>query len=284
MNLFKRILLMLGFGAVTASNAVAPAGDELKLKTTPDHPVPFGYKILWLAIRSDNPEQIIDRLHLDEPRQANWKSGIEAAYGDGADTSLLFVSPSLNNWVLVVGAGLPYPAKQPEKVTATIGKSFDLMFSSQVHKFEEVHFFGSHRVVSFVTWARARHGKIERVFSFADGQVLANQGAQTTEEQSLGFLNLSGLSESEAEKAISDHWEDQFEKMENHKKELVEQGFSLPEANRQSHDLYDISFPDESDPIKLAQAWGSLDPTQLDKLNFPTSTGWVTKMPNEWKH
>ena len=68
-----------------------------------------------------------------------------------------------------------------------------------MQRFDDVQFFGSHRVVDFVAWARAVKGKPTQIFAWSgsDGAVLANIGEQTPEEAKLGFSNLSGLSPSD---------------------------------------------------------------------------------------
>ena len=55
-----------------------------------------------------------------------------------------------------------------------------------MQRFDDVQFFGSHRGVDFVAWARALNGKPVRIFAFAD-EVMANFGKQTPEEAKLAF-------------------------------------------------------------------------------------------------
>ena len=40
---------------------------------------------------------------------------------------------------------------------------FDVLFSRLMQRFDDVQFFGSHRVADFVSWARALNGKSVRV-------------------------------------------------------------------------------------------------------------------------
>jgi hypothetical protein len=75
-----------------------------------------------------------------------------------------------------------------------------VLFSRLMRRFDDVLFFGSHRVCDFVAWARAVKGKPIRIFAYfgSEGEVLANVGEQTAQEAKLKFANLSGLSPSDA--------------------------------------------------------------------------------------
>src|SRR5262249_43189589 len=157
---------------------------------------PFGYKVSWFAVRASDSAAVVDALEFGVATPANWRSGLSAA-GRRDDPSV-FVSPPVAGWVLVVGFSLPYPvaATQSLPVADTqalreIGRKLDVLLARLAKRFDEVQFFGSYRVVDFVAWARAQNGKPTRVFSFADGEVFANAGEQTSEEASLNFANLT---------------------------------------------------------------------------------------------
>ena len=63
----------------------------------------------------------------------------------------------VDGWVFLVGQSLP---------SVPDGKRFDQMFATLAAKFSKVQYFGSYRVVGYDAWARARNGRIERVFAF----------------------------------------------------------------------------------------------------------------------
>ena len=64
----------------------------------------FGYKISWLAIKSEDRDLIIKALNLKELHEEEWVEGLEAAYNDPINT--LFVTPSVHGWTFVVGFAL----------------------------------------------------------------------------------------------------------------------------------------------------------------------------------
>lgn len=120
---------------------------------TPDEPGPFGYKVSWFAVKATDPAAVLNALEIGQATPANWATGLAAACPDAVgDERWVFVSPPVGSWVLVVGTFLPYPTTETHH---DIGARFDLLFSRLMKRFDDVQFFGSHRVVGFVTWARA---------------------------------------------------------------------------------------------------------------------------------
>jgi len=67
---------------------------------TPDQPQPFGFKIIWIALKTSDPLAVIDALELKAATPANWESGLPVAYETG---SWIFVSPPVGGWILAVG-------------------------------------------------------------------------------------------------------------------------------------------------------------------------------------
>ena len=53
--------------------ALAPLDD------TPDGPVPFGYKMGWLAVKCEGPHRLMEALGLRDPKPANWTTGLARA-------------------------------------------------------------------------------------------------------------------------------------------------------------------------------------------------------------
>lgn len=138
---FNQLLaLLLGGGAVLAQ---------------PLPPEAFGYKMSWLAVRSDDANAVLEALALKKPRAASWQAGIKAAY-DGA----AFVSPVVRGWVLVVAPHLPEPNAAPGQ------QALLELLRRLSQRFGETHFYASHRGVSYAAWARAKAGQVERAFSF----------------------------------------------------------------------------------------------------------------------
>jgi hypothetical protein len=95
-----------------------------------------------------------------------------------------------------------------------------------MQRFDDVQFFGSHRGVGFVTWARALNGKPMRIFAFGEADVVANVGEQTPEETKLTFLDLSGLAPSDASEKMFRVADEQTAERDS----LVASGLSRREA------------------------------------------------------
>jgi hypothetical protein len=239
---------------------------------TPDVPEPFGFKILWFAVKAADPTSVLEALELGEGTPANWASGIAASYENTpSGDSWAFVSPPIDGWILVVGASLPYPTIEAHNDT---GKKFDKLLSRLMKRFDDVQFFGSHRVVGFVTWARALNGAPKRIFGFADGAVLANVGSQTAEEAKLGFLDLSGLSPSDA----ADKMFKAAEKQDEQRDALVATGLSRSEARARVLQKGRHGLPNETDVVDLAALW-SINPLNLSEQDHPSDLGLAAPLP-----
>jgi hypothetical protein len=238
MSLLQRIWAALGGEQSHGRERRLP-----NLSTAPHRPVSFGYKICWLAVRTENGAAVGDALGLFDRRPTNWETGIAAAYAydlesEGAGVPV-FITPPVDGWTLAVGWNLPFPAEAGNKMTVEAGRRFQRLFSILASRFDEVQFFGTHRVSGCYAWARARHGGIERVYSFMDDGIVS-EGFPTSEELALGFHRNPN--------AAGDYW-----------------------------DLSDF-IPSEADVIALARAW-SIDPTTLDDRPVPLGNGFIGYLP-----
>jgi hypothetical protein len=242
----------------------------LSFDQTPDKPQPFGFKIIWIALKTSDPLAVIDALELEAAKPANWDSGLPAAY---KTESRVFVSPPLSGWILVVGNSLPYPTNQSHDDN---GRKFDAMFARLMKQFDDVQLYGSHRAVDFVTWARALNGKPVRIFSWtgSEGVVLQNVGEQTPDEARLGIANLTGLSPAEAGDEIFRLAGEQ----DAEKEALVATGLLLREALKRVRETSGSAFPDETDVINLAGLW-SIDPSRLAEHDHSPGLGFVGRLP-----
>jgi len=219
------------FSESTLTNAFA-ASDELEIpvfvrvKNTvsqntdlpqPDLPQPFGYKMAWLAVRSNNTKKVLEKLALKEQKPANWSQGLTAAY---ENQGFVFVSPPLKGWVLIVGRALwdKFDLAQPPQ------RLFLLRGLSQA--FGHAQYFSTIRGVETHAWAMAEDGQIMRAYAYSGeiGEVLWDFGELTNEEEELGFAFFDPESiEAEEE----NYWQ-----------------------------RSDLRYPDERDVIALAAVWG----------------------------
>jgi hypothetical protein len=259
MGFLRTFFLLLGTMSGTLSEAAAEEASSSKsvLQTEPDRPVGFGYKVNWFAIRTTDGAAVGRILGLTNLQRANWASGIAFAYEvpeRNAKEAKVFVASPIKGWTFVVGSGLPYPVDVSSREDELrLGRDFRRYFFQLASHFDEVQFFGTYRVVGFDAWARARNGRVERIFSFMDGEVLANEGMQSSEEARLGFINLGERTPGEATAF------------------LIEK---LSSDNKSPHSQERGPLPNEQDTIDLASAW-SLDPTQLEATMEVRDIGFV---------
>jgi hypothetical protein len=237
---------------------------------TPDKPQPFGFKVNWLALKTSDPLAVVDALDLKETTPANWESGLAVVY---EYDPWIFVSPPVGGLVLAVGVSLPYPTLETQH---DIGRKFDAMFLRLMSRFTDVQFYGSHRVVDFVAWARAIDGRPVRIFAYAGGGdcVLTNIGEQTPEEAKLRFANLTGLSPLEANDELFRLAEEQRAEQDR----LVASGLSRREAIARTRQVGPKSFPGERDVVDLAGMW-SINPMDLPEQDHLVSVGWAARLP-----
>ncbi len=141
-----------------------------------DAPVPFGYKIAWWTVRSDDLRRVADFLGLNSASACNWSSGVPLAYDGG-----VFLTPPVNGWILICGARLP-----PKSEDAAIEVENRLEILSG--EFSDAQVFATHRVVEYHVWARAREGSLTRGFGHLGeaGMTFWDTGFDESED-ALGF-------------------------------------------------------------------------------------------------
>ncbi len=199
-----------------------------------DLPQNFGYKLCWVAVRSDDSQAVAKALELSGVKASAWQEGIQSAY-----ESSVFVTPSLQNWVLA--AGIPFAPQEhiAESVTSRV--------ESLSRSFGEAQYFCTHRVVEFHVWARAVDGRLVRGFAYIGDQRETpwNEGGQSTEEEDLGLEFFDADS---------------------------------PEASKPGYwDKNDLKYPNEGDVMRLAGAW-SINPATIEETFREPSLGLIGKL------
>jgi hypothetical protein len=145
-----------------------------------DNPINFGYKTVWVAVKTNDKLGISKILELKNVKPSNWKSGIENAYHKS-----VFITPQIGDWTLAVGMGLPLgdSLESIEKLEEILNK-----LSTE---FGEAHFFGTHRVVEYHNWMKSVNGKMVRIYSYV-GERMENIkvfGNPTEPETKLNLFN-----------------------------------------------------------------------------------------------
>jgi hypothetical protein len=208
----------------------------------PDRPHPFGYKMAWLAIRSDDTERVLAALRLHNPCPANWESGLGTIYDDRLGPSHVFVSPPVDGWTFVAGLSLPVAMgpRFTDKVTP--------LLTSLGQHFPDVQYFFSYPLIDVFAWARVQNGKLIRGFAITEDGVVWQVGKVTPEERSLGLKRF---------------------KLRGVRGRRGDTGGEI------------LLVPTEAHVIALAAAWG-IDPTSLDARPATPALGSVGRVPAAW--
>ncbi len=207
----------------------------------PDHPIPFGYKTVWLAIKTEDTQFVADVLRLKNLKAENWSGGLNQVYKN--HDHAVFVAPPVAGWTLVIG--FPLGSFGPEE--SDINDKFLNFLTSIGKKIPDFYCFGTHRVSDYNSWVIIKDGSIERAYGSCGAETCVNIGEKTTAEIELG-LNFFDASSKEAE-------ED-----ENY------------------YDRKDLRFPDEEDVINISSKWTTINTMELDQYPASTSLGILGEM------
>ena len=211
-----------------------------EISTIPDNPIAFGFKANWLAIQSDSAETVLQKLPVHRIQQANWETGFATIFqADDKSQRAIFITPSINGWVLVASYLVLPTLDNLDKVNAFL--------SPLRENFSQGQFFGSYRVVDYIAWAKAENGKWVRRFAYADGAVLDNFGQQTQAEKTLKLVDIQSTAD------------------------VVDILQSTVDLNNET--VLDALL-DEETPLQIAGFW-SINPSQLEEMQLSKSTGWV---------
>lgn len=124
----------------------------------PETPIPFGPKMAWLAVPGFKPSEVIAALRLDDVQTANWSKGLQEAY---ADNNLVYVSPSLGGWVLVIGKTLWERADMNRSAE-------NIPWLKEIcRKFGNACFFSTMRGLNNHGWVGIRDGQIFRAYGYS---------------------------------------------------------------------------------------------------------------------
>jgi hypothetical protein len=123
----------------------------------------------WLAIRSRNLLAVQTALRLDNAKSCSWTEGLSS-------DRRLFLSPPLQGWILVMGAGLPDPSEDVDECFR-----FLVELSRRVG---HVQLFKADATLMHHAWARVEAGRVVRAYAWAGGTIWT-QGAKTQAESDL---------------------------------------------------------------------------------------------------
>lgn len=234
------VIITIAIAAFVVVPRLSPG--RVVFNLVPDRPYPFGYKMAWLAIRTDDTARVLANLALLDVRSANWESGLGTIYDDRLGQSHVFVSPPVSGWTFVAGLSLP-AAMGPRFVD----KVTPLLTALSQH-FPDVQYFFSYPLIDVFAWARARDGRLARAFAITEDGVVMQVGKVTAEERTLGLrrFQLRGV-----------------------------------RGRRGDTGGEILLYPTEAHVIAIAGAWG-LDPTSLDAQPSSPALGHVGRVPPAW--
>lgn len=243
--MFLTIVILVSLTVAAAAFLLAPRLSESRLvfDVAPDHPLPFGYKMAWLALRTTDTWAVAAALDVGPATVANWNSGLGTVYDDKLGETHVFITPPVGGWTFVVGLPLPHP------MTASFVDKCTPVLSDLAERFPEVQYFFSYPLIDYFSWARLIDGKLVRAFAINDQGVIWNRGRTTKEERSLGLklFELRGV-----------------------RGRSGDAGGEL------------LLHPTEDHVLRLAHRW-SIDPTTLGAAAAPAGTGLVATAPRAWR-
>ena len=208
-------------GEKTSNNSISVPLGENKI-IIPDFPIPFGYKMCWYAIKNETPQSVIEKLEMKVVSDSNWEHGLHCAYGS---EGFIFVSPPVDGHILVIN--------MPPDDGHNIVKKHALLF-------EELQYYGTHRVVDYNAWAKFYDGQIIRAYCYVGerGEIMWCEGNVTTEELSFGF-----------------------DKFPSNTDEMLSENFDYEH------------LPDEEHVLAIAKAWG-VD-TKFESETYEKGIGFI---------
>lgn len=156
----------------------------------PFNPIQARRPARWLAIRSRDTRGVQAALRLNNPRPCSWAEGLLA-------THKIFITPPVNGWTLVFGAGLPNPSDDVDVC---------YRFLRQLsQKLGHVQFFQADGILQHHAWAQVESGRVLRGYAWA-GTTIWNQGVKTPAEIALGMNCIAyGDNPGSDDWAVADH-------------------------------------------------------------------------------
>lgn len=239
------IALLIGITIAAAALVYAPRLVEQRVvfDATPDLPKPFGLRMSWLAIQSDDAARVATVLGLHDVKPANWNTGLGTVYAPDFEDTHVFIAPPVAGWILVAGIPLPHP------VSRGFADRFTPLLSGLSNEFTDVQYFCAFPIIDLFAWARLTNGRMLRAFATGDEGVIVDRGKPTPEERTLGLtlFEVRGIKERKGDA-----------------------GGPL------------ILHPTEEHVMRLARAW-SLDPMSLAAHNGVAATGLIGRAPSHWR-
>ncbi|CAO5675662.1 MAG: hypothetical protein HEEMFOPI_00272 [Holosporales bacterium] len=144
----------------------------------PDFPLSFGYKISWMAIKTEDVEKVIEHLPINTIEKSNWENGLNCVFDKNTRDNCIFVSPSISGWVFIVGYAYSNFDFANNKIVLNRVAHFSSIF-------ENCYCFCNDRINDFYAWIIGSNGYIKRAIIIGQGELIHEKGEITSEEKSL---------------------------------------------------------------------------------------------------
>ena len=169
-------------GSTGAAKEAKPSAQTIGMpSTTPDAGIHFGFKTGWIVVPSHDPEAVLAALGCADIAPCNWRSGLGAVDRKTGPLSVMFATPPKDGMVCVV-VGLQAALDHPDAIA-----DMRALLERLSTTFGSAAYFGSYRVVCYVAWAFAREGRLQRLFSFVDGEEPVVIGEAVAPEVAVGL-------------------------------------------------------------------------------------------------
>ena len=183
MKLFLILILIVAFSIWYAKIKGISAKYQpttLQIDTTLDSPEDFGYKMTWMAVKTDDKQGLAEQIGLHSVQATNWASGITNAYKNG-----IYITPQIGEWTLILGNTL-IDSQDSNDFT-----ELENLLNHLSKTYGEAQFFGTHRVVEYHHWMRSVNGEIQRAYAYIgeSGETLQSTGNLTPVETELNLYN-----------------------------------------------------------------------------------------------
>lgn len=132
---------------------------------------PIGYKSGWVIVKDTTPEEVMERLSLENAQRVGWNYGVKMGSGQGK----LFLSDPVDGFVVIYD-------------TLDLVDESEEFLERIASQFQEVMSFVTHHVVEVHSWMRYTDGRLVRKYYFiGESGEVDSVGELTAEELELGF-------------------------------------------------------------------------------------------------
>jgi hypothetical protein len=111
----------------------------------------------WLAIRANDPEQVVRALQLRTVLPANWAAGLAQVATEG-----VFVTPPIDGWIFAVGRDLAVTTQNPVELES--------LLTGLSEEYGEVMWFSTDEERDVHGWAMAQRGQLVRGYAYVEAQ------------------------------------------------------------------------------------------------------------------